>query len=375
MNEATYSAMDGDTILVAPGIYAEQILMRGKAISLIGRDGSGATILRRASGSYNIISGLPNGQKRANIKGFHFEVPYGVFNSSGNVVISDCRFTRLAGGNPGSPTVFLKGALDMENCVFNGEAGIAVGCLLENSPKVSILNCDFVISSSDQYYGLIVLRQNDPNPISLEICHNNLHATTPGNGIEVSVVASGTISNNTLVGFGKGIFVANQNSIDIRNNIFTNCTGVAIEASTAIADYNAFWQNGANYAGTQPGPHDISADPLFVDPANGDYSLMCNSPCIDMGDPASEVFSGKRIDIGAFEYEYVVGNATASYGDNAINISDIVFLINYIFIGGTAPCPVGAGMADCDDAITILDAVHLVSYLFANGAPPCVDNR
>ncbi len=160
--------------------------------------------------------------------------------------------------------------------------------------------------------------------------------------------------------------------MDIRNNIFANCASAAIEAGSSIADYNAFWQNGANYAGTQSGVHDISADPLFVDPANGDYSLMCNSPCIDKGDPTSIVFSGKAIDIGAYEYDYTVGNATTAYGDASVNIADAVFLVNYIFLGGPAPCPIGAGLIDCTDVITMSDIAYLINFLYAHGPEPCI---
>jgi hypothetical protein len=51
-------------------------------------------------------------------------------------------------------------------------------------------------------------------------------------------------------------------------------------------DYNDVWNNtGGDYFDVTPGPHDISADPLLVDPTNGDYHLAPGSPCIDAGDP------------------------------------------------------------------------------------------
>ena len=47
----------------------------------------------------------------------------------------------------------------------------------------------------------------------------------------------------------------------------------------------------------------IDADPLFVDPDNGDYHLTEDSPCIDSGDPESDPDAdGTRTDMGAFPF-------------------------------------------------------------------------
>jgi len=54
----------------------------------------------------------------------------------------------------------------------------------------------------------------------------------------------------------------------------------------------------------RPGPGTISVDPLFVDPANGDYRLRPGSPCIDTGDPDSPLDpDSSRADMGAFPFD------------------------------------------------------------------------
>ncbi len=58
-------------------------------------------------------------------------------------------------------------------------------------------------------------------------------------------------------------------------------------------------------------------------------------------------------------------------GSNQIDITDAVFLVNYIFASGAAPDPLERGDVDCSNQIDITDAVYLVNYIFASGAAPC----
>jgi hypothetical protein len=60
-------------------------------------------------------------------------------------------------------------------------------------------------------------------------------------------------------------------------------------------------------------------------------------------------------------------------GDQAVDISDAVYLINYIFSGGPAPNPLEAGDASCDGSVDISDAVYLIAYIFAGGPAPCAE--
>lgn len=70
----------------------------------------------------------------------------------------------------------------------------------------------------------------------------------------------------------------------------------------------------------------------------------------------------------AFRFKYGDPN-----GDGMINSADIVYLINYLFIGGPAPIPcLEAGDANCDGVINIADVVYLINHMFAGGpAPGC----
>lgn len=67
------------------------------------------------------------------------------------------------------------------------------------------------------------------------------------------------------------------------------------------------------------------------------------------------------------------GNCGDANGDEAINIGDAVYLINYIFKGGPAPDPVCVGDPNGDDAVNIGDAVYLINYIFKGGPAPVAD--
>lgn len=61
-------------------------------------------------------------------------------------------------------------------------------------------------------------------------------------------------------------------------------------------------------------------------------------------------------------------------GDGIVDISDVVFLLDYIFGGGPAPAIYASGDVDCNGYIEVSDAVYLLWYIFVPGSPePCAD--
>ncbi|HVP37412.1 MAG TPA: metallophosphoesterase [Terriglobales bacterium] len=62
-----------------------------------------------------------------------------------------------------------------------------------------------------------------------------------------------------------------------------------------------------------------------------------------------------------------------SNSDGAVNLADIIYLVNYLFKGGPVPLPLlDAGDSNCDSKVNVADIVYLVAYLFKGGpAPGC----
>lgn len=69
----------------------------------------------------------------------------------------------------------------------------------------------------------------------------------------------------------------------------------------------------------------------------------------------------------AVDCDYICGDTNV---DGAVNIGDVVHLINYIFKGGAAPDPIESGDVNRDAACNIGDAVYLIAYIFKGGSAP-----
>jgi len=56
--------------------------------------------------------------------------------------------------------------------------------------------------------------------------------------------------------------------------------------------------------------------------------------------------------------------------DGNINLSDIIFLVNYVFKGAAAPDPQYLGDVNGDLAVDLGDIIYLVNFIFKGGPPP-----
>ncbi len=60
-------------------------------------------------------------------------------------------------------------------------------------------------------------------------------------------------------------------------------------------------------------------------------------------------------------------------GDQDVTLSDAVFLINYIYLGGDIPDPEIVGDVNCDGKISLPDVVYIINYVFKSGGVPCAN--
>lgn len=131
------------------------------------------------------------------------------------------------------------------------------------------------------------------------IIQNNVlsgNSAAYGGGLHIwqgtSNVQYNTIHANLAAKEGGGIGLQEDSPI-LRGNIVVQNSapqggGIVRAFAAPVVDFNDVWNNsGGDYFGLQPGPHDISLDPMLANPQAGDFHLSTGSPCIEAGDPGN----------------------------------------------------------------------------------------
>ncbi|MCK4694241.1 MAG: right-handed parallel beta-helix repeat-containing protein, partial [Candidatus Cloacimonetes bacterium] len=262
-----------------------------------------------------------------------------------------------------------------------GQPGGAGGIGLTNNSQASVRNCTIMGNTANRdgggiacawgsnsiieycdisgngalFGGGIYVSYADPI-IKRCIVTNNSATQYDGGGVEIAYDSSPllencTISGNEAVRNGSQVGFWEVNSVDVKNNIiegnsFIELVSFSNSSSLQGITYCDFFNSGtggffAGITGTVPAelgeittlnangdPSDvfmnIFLDPMFVDPANGDYQLTENSPCIDAGDPESPLDPDDTIaDIGRFYFPQTGIN------DNEIVQNNIYLHQNY----------------------------------------------
>ncbi|MAE71621.1 MAG: hypothetical protein CME06_14280 [Gemmatimonadetes bacterium] len=109
-------------------------------------------------------------------------------------------------------------------------------------------------------------------------------------GLNFRYYTQADIRRSTLVGnLGAGLYAwgSDVDGVMTSTLIVANGMGVSGYYSWPQLDYryNNVWGNDVDYYWSNPGPTDISVDPLFLDEAAEDYRIMPTSPLLDAGDP------------------------------------------------------------------------------------------
>ena len=355
------ASQDGDTIVVQPGQYPENLVISGLDIMLTSTapsdpnvvqatviDGQGAgTVVIITDGStatvtgftitggigtpdpgapeeYYLAGGIMVGQAAPTVS--HNRITGNRIPDEITIPGHGNRETRLEitsiGGGIGC---FYSQAVICDNVIFNNQATYGGGIYCGQGEVQIQRN---VLYGNQALHGAAVLNEFDQSLMSNNLMHHN-QATGVGGGC--AVIGGATLVNNTLVANS-----SNQGGSQLYSE--TSLEGVGL-----IMINNILCQSSNNYAGMFYGqhPHDLfinnnawdnqpdhyygltpnldidgnlSVEPGFVNAANQDYHLNADSACIDQGtntyaevDLTRDLDGTPRvvadgIDLGAHEY-------------------------------------------------------------------------
>ncbi len=333
IQEAINAAVDGDEVEVHPGTYNETINFIGKAIRVYSTDGPEVTTID-AGGSGTVVTCASGEGADTILDGFTVtggdaSGGGGMRNSGSSPSVTNCTFSENSAGDFGAGMYNFFSSPTVTNCIFSGNsAGSRGGGMLNLISNPTVTNCTFSGNT----------------------------ATNDGSGMYNWLDSSPTVANCILWG-------------DSLNEI-------ANLSSTPTVTFS-------NVQGGYTGTGNIDANPLFVDPDNGDFRLSPGSPSIDAGNnwgvPIDENdydedgvlcelfpvdldgnprFNADEadfdpgcgvpvvVDMGAYEYQFdPVENVIFAdlNGDNAVGAADLLGLL-----ARWVPCGKGCCLADLD---------------------------
>lgn len=339
-------AHDGDLVLVAPGVYQENIQLSGKTITLASQyhttqnldfidqtivDGTGNTVITvdPSVGPETKVIGftIRNGddgiatQARIHILNNHIvENEDGIDSTSGGGFIQGNTFER----NSDDGIDFDKASSGtIEGNLFHntGDDGIEIRLHPYSGPTLNIIIRRNIISDSgedgiqlvdyaDKSDRVFLIERNvikDSAKVGLGLMDNQ---ETKEDFRGASIPEPIQVFNNTFIDNDHGL--AGGDNLIALNNIFVGSANIAVKNvdGNSVVSYNLFWGNRIDYQNSNVDP----TNTFFENPNLGlNYHLLPNSPAIDVGtaffmrnskimlDLQPSDYTGIAPDLGAFE--------------------------------------------------------------------------
>ena len=349
---AVDAASDGDTILIADGVYSGpgNISIQWNAtkkhlviMSENGRDHCTLDCMEEGRGFT-----LVNGQDyRDVIEGL--TITNGYEGHAAGAILIDATSPRIINcmlvnnssygdmvSYPGGGAIMVNGnssPVIQGNIIRGNYSGLGGGGISFNEGASGVLENNIIDSNETQNNGGGIAVQYNSSPLIINnLIVNNFSMGNNGGGIFTYIsnpdIINNTIANNTtwteyFPGKGGGISIDGEPYPVIRNCIIWN--NISEFNVMNIDFYLDDWLD-ISYCNVEDDlghifdlePHtNIDSLPGFVDPENVNFRLSENSPCINMGTPdttglflpqedlwGNDRIIGGRVDIGAYEYNW-----------------------------------------------------------------------
>jgi predicted outer membrane repeat protein len=294
-----------------------------------------------------------------------------------------------------SPTI-LRCRFEQNSATYRGGAASIAP---EASPK--FVDCEFIqnisldhggavntgYTSSPEFYGCTFeANRGDRGGAAsfggealLDGCTFSDNEATVGGGA-IGVYGSGdlvTLQNCTVVdnsaGLGGGVYLF-YGSISLVNTLICFSTeGEAVynaaHGSALASCCNVFGNAGGDWVGALEGQlgenANIAEPPFLCDTGSADYHLMPWSPCVPDNNSCGQLIGAVSLGCNC-----VIRGDINHDGNPTVDISDLVYLVDFMFTSGDAlPC-IDESDVNADGATDIADLVYVVDFMFNSGPAP-----
>ncbi len=261
----------------------------------------------------------------ANAGGGEVWVAEGTYTSSANQVLNLLSNVTVFGGFAGGETAREQRNWAAHTCVIDGEN---TRVCVNNGNTTNTVIDGFTIQRGAAVNGA-GMHNSQVSSCTVSNCiFTGNHASSGGGGMGNWSGASPSVINVLFYANTAGSMGGAMHN-DGSSPVLTNCTCASnsdgirmVSGAQPIVTNCILWDtqspidNGANvsYSDVRAdmlGTGNINADPAFVDPANVNFRLQRNSPCIDAGTPSGAPGTdivgtvrpaGSGVDMGAYEY-------------------------------------------------------------------------
>jgi hypothetical protein len=343
IQEGINAASDGDTVLIADGIYTgtgnRNLDFGGRAITVESEDGPAHCIIdcegagrgfyfHTGEGAGSVLRGITVQHGSADNGG-------GIYCASSSPSITNCT---ISGNSANSSNYSSGGGIycyqssspGIADCTISGNTAVGIagsqgGGLYCELSSPSVTNCTISQNSAagsaiKSLGGGIFITSSSASITNCIICQNSASSNykSMGGGIfcrasSLASIVNCTISQNSSQNLGGGIYgFDSASSPGIINCILWEDSPQEVSIGNGTIGSGTLTITCSDVQGGYAGEGNIDAEPQFKEPSKGNFHLLSISACIDAGTSFGAPLtdkdgkprpSGRGYDMGAYEFE------------------------------------------------------------------------
>ena len=325
------AANDGDTILISPGIYIENINFNGKNITVgslflntadkfyisqtvIDGNKSGRTVtFENNETSDSMLIGLTIKNGFAPNNDWPHDSGAGIFCNNSSPILSDLHIIQnQASTEGGGIDLAYSNAIVKNSTIAFNDCGTSGGGVHIRYGNPRLINNVIAHNSSDLDGGGVNCNNASPTIINSTF-YNNTSYNDTSTGIRGGGAIFGGSGSNPII-VNCILWNNTPNQVKLQGNRETNSVNITYtniedgEGGIVIDDIAGSGNENGSFVVWGDG--NIDVDPMFVDSANNDFNLRQDSQCIDSGTsseaPSTDIQGvqrpkGSGYDMGAYE--------------------------------------------------------------------------